>query len=208
MRPHGWIPTIIEQTHRGEREWNIYSRLLKDRIIFLGLPISDELANVIIAQLLFLESEDPEKEIAIYINSPGGYLSAGLAIYDTMQYIRSPITTICVGQASSMAAVLLAAGDPGKRCSLPHSRMMLHQPLGAITGQATDIDIEAKEILKLKAQLTSILAEHTKQDPERIKHDTDRNFYMGADEAKDYGLIDQVIRRKEIEPDAAEGEGA
>ena len=198
MRPQGWIPTIIEQTHRGEREWNIYSRLLRDRIIFLGMPISDELANVIIAQLLFLESEDPEKEIALYINSPGGYLSAGLAIYDTMRYIRSPISTICVGQASSMAAVLLAAGAEGKRYSLPHSRMMLHQPLGALTGQATDIDIEAKEILKLKAQLTAILAHHTRQDEAQIKHDTDRNFYMGADEAKDYGLIDEVIRRSQV----------
>ena len=200
MRPQNWIPTVIEQTHRGEREWNIYSRLLRDRIIFLGLPIGDELANIIIAQLLFLESEDPEKEIAIYINSPGGYLSAGLAIYDTMQYIRCPITTICVGQAASMAAVLLAAGNPGKRFSLPHSRMMLHQPLGAFSGQATDIDIEAREILTLKEQLTGILAQHTGQDPARIKQDTDRNFYMGAEQAREYGLIDEVIRRREDSP--------
>ena len=199
-RPRGWIPTVIEQTHRGEREWNIYSRLLRDRIIFLGMPIGDELANVIIAQLLFLESEDPEKEIAIYVNSPGGYLSAGLAIYDTMQYIRCPITTICVGQAASMAAVLLAAGDPGKRFSLPHSRMMLHQPLGNFSGQATDIDIEAREILTLKDQLTQILAKHTGQDPDRIKKDTDRNFYMGAEDARTYGLIDEVIRRREDSP--------
>lgn len=199
MRAVDWIPTVIEQTHRGEREWNIYSRLLRDRIIFLGMPIGDELANVVIAQLLFLESEDPTKEIALYINSPGGYLSAGLAIYDTMEYIRCPITTICVGQASSMAAVLLAAGTPGKRFSLPHSRMMIHQPLGAFSGQATDIDIEAREILTLKDQLTQILARHTNQPPERVKEDTDRNYYMGAEDAKRYGLIDEVIRRRKAE---------
>ncbi len=194
-----WIPTVIEQTHRGEREWSIFSRLLKDRIIFLGFPIEDSLANVIIAQLLFLESEEPEKDISIYINSPGGSVTAGLAIYDTMQYIRSPITTLCVGQASSMAALLLAAGTPGRRCALPHSRMLLHQPLGGFSGQATDIDIQAKEILYIKGKMTELLAKHTNHKQDRIREDTDRDYYMGAEEAKDYGLIDQVITRKELE---------
>ena len=194
-----WIPTVIEQTHRGEREWSIFSRLLKDRIIFLGFPIEDSLANVIIAQLLFLESEEPEKDISIYINSPGGSVTAGLAIYDTMQYIRSPITTLCVGQASSMAALLLAAGTPGRRCALPHSRMLLHQPLGGFSGQATDIDIQAQEILYIKGKMTELLAKHTNHKQDRIREDTDRDYYMGAEEAKDYGLIDQVITRKELE---------
>ena len=203
MRPVNWIPTVIEQTHRGEREWNIYSRLLRDRIIFIGMPITDELANVVVAQLLFLESEDPEKDISIYINSPGGYLNAGLAIYDTMQFIRSPIATICVGQASSMAAVLLAAGEKGKRFSLPHSRMMLHQPLGGFSGQATDIDIEARELIKVKEQLTAILAEHTGRKPTTVRKDTDRNLYMSAEEARDYGLIDEVIDRRTLESDKA-----
>ncbi len=195
-----WIPTVIEQTHRGEREWNIYSRLLRDRIIFLGMPIGDELANVIIAQLLFLESEEPEREISIYVNTPGGYLSSGLAIYDTMQYIRCPLTTICVGQAASMGAVLLAAGDKGRRFSLPHSRMMMHQPLGAFSGQASDIDIEARELLTQKKQLTAILAHHTGQDPEKVRYDTDRNYYMGPEEALEYGLIDEIIQKRREDP--------
>jgi len=198
-----WIPTVIEQTHRGEREWSIFSRLLKDRIIFLGFPIEDSLANVIIAQLLFLESEEPEKDISIYINSPGGSVTAGLAIYDTMQYIRSPITTLCVGQASSMAALLLAAGTHGRRCALPHSRMLLHQPLGGLSGQATDIDIQAQEILYIKGKMTELLAKHTNHKQDRIREDTDRDYYMSAEDAKKYGLIDQVITRKELEIAAA-----
>jgi ATP-dependent Clp protease protease subunit len=190
-----WVPTVIEQTHRGEREWGIFSRLLKDRIIFLGFGIDDALANVVIAQLLFLESEDPDKEVSIYINSPGGSVTAGLAIYDTMQYIRCPITTLCIGQAASMAAVLLAAGSKGRRFALPHSRMLLHQPLGGFSGQATDIDIQAREILFIKSKLNSILATHAAQPLERISRDTDRDFYMGAEDAKTYGLIDEVITR-------------
>ena len=193
-----WVPTVIEQTHRGEREWGIFSRLLKDRIIFLGSEISDTLANVIIAQLLFLESEDPEKEIHLYINSPGGGVNAGLAIYDTMQYIRCPISTICIGQAASMAAVLMAAGTKGKRFSLPHSRMLLHQPLGGFSGQATDIDIQAKELLFIKKQLINIIAEHTNQPYDTIREDTDRDFYLGPEAAQEYGLIDEVIKRKDL----------
>ena len=193
-----WVPTVIEQTHRGEREWGIFSRLLKDRIIFLGSEISDTLANVIIAQLLFLESEDPEKEIHLYINSPGGGVNAGLAIFDTMQYIRCPISTICIGQAASMAAVLMAAGTKGKRFSLPHSRMLLHQPLGGFSGQATDIDIQAKELLFIKKQLINIIAEHTNQPYDTIREDTDRDFYLGPEAAKEYGLIDEVIKRKDL----------
>ena len=192
-----WIPTVIEQTHRGEREWGIFSRLLKDRIIFLGFPIEDQLANVIIAQLLFLESEDSEKDVSIYINSPGGSVSAGLAIYDTMQYIRCPITTLCVGQASSMAALLLAAGDKGNRYALPHSRVLIHQPLGGFSGQATDIDIQAKEILYVKGKMSELMAKHTGQDPTTVRKDTDRDYYMSADAAKDYGIIDHVVTRKE-----------
>jgi len=192
-----WIPTVIEQTHRGEREWGIFSRLLKDRIIFLGFPIEDQLANVIIAQLLFLESEDSEKDVSIYINSPGGSVSAGLAIYDTMQYIRCPITTLCVGQASSMAALLLAAGDKGNRYALPHSRVLIHQPLGGFSGQATDIDIQAKEILYVKGKMSELMAKHTGQDPTTVRNDTDRDYYMSADAAKDYGIIDHVVTRKE-----------
>jgi ATP-dependent Clp protease protease subunit len=192
-----WVPTVIEQTHRGEREWGIFSRLLKDRIIFLGFPIEDSIANVVIAQLLFLESEDPDKEISLYINSPGGSVTAGLAIYDTMQYIRCPITTICIGQAASMAAILLASGSKGRRFALPHSRMLIHQPLGGFSGQAQDIDIQAKEILFLKSKLTEVLARHTGQDADRIHQDTDRDYYLGPDEAKAYGLIDEVIARKD-----------
>ncbi|MBM4386833.1 MAG: ATP-dependent Clp protease proteolytic subunit [Deltaproteobacteria bacterium] len=191
-----WIPTVIEQTYRGEREWTIFSRLLKDRIIFVGFPIDDALANVIIAQLLFLESEDPDKEVSLYINTPGGSVSAGLAIYDTMQYIKCPISTICIGQGASMGAILLAAGTKGRRFSLPHSRIILHQPLGAFSGQATDIDIQAKEMLLIKDQLNQILSTHTGQQIEKVKKDIDREFFLGPEEAKAYGLIDEVIVRK------------
>ena len=194
----GFIPYVIEQTHRGERGWDIFSRLLKDRIIFLGTPVADEVANSIIAQLLFLESEDPEKEISLYINSPGGSVTAGLAIYDTMQYVRPPITTICMGQAASMGAVLLTAGAEGRRYALPHSRILIHQPLmrGGIGGQATDIEIQAREILRLREKLNDILVHHTGQTPERIQKDTDRDYYMSAIEAKEYGLIDHVIEER------------
>lgn len=194
-----WIPTVIEQTHRGEREWGIFSRLLKERIIFLGGPIEDQHANVIIAQLLFLESEDPDKDIYLYINSPGGAVTAGLAIYDTMQYIKCRISTICIGQAASMSAILLAAGTPGRRFSLPHSRILLHQVLGGIGGQATDIDIAAREIIYLKEKIIDIIAVHTGQTPAKIREDTDREFYLGAEGACEYGLIDKVITRKELE---------
>jgi ATP-dependent Clp protease protease subunit len=190
------VPTVIEQTHRGEREWGLFSRLLKDRIIFLGGEISDIAANVIIAQLLFLESEDPEKEIHIYINSPGGSVTAGLAIYDTMQFVGSPISTICIGQASSMAAVLLAAGAKGQRYALPHSRMLLHQPLGNLGGQATDIDIAAREILFVKSQILSVLSDVTGQPVEKLREDTDRDFFLRPDQAVEYGLIDKIISRK------------
>ena len=190
------IPTVIEQTHRGEREWSLFSRLLKDRIIFLGGEISDLVANVIIAQLLFLESEDPEKEIHLYINSPGGSITAGLAIYDTMQFIGCPISTICIGQAASMGAVLLGAGTKGSRFALPHSRMLLHQPLGNLGGQATDIDIAAKEILLVKRQILEVLSETTGQTEEKLREDTDRDFFLRPDEAVAYGLIDKIISRK------------
>jgi ATP-dependent Clp protease protease subunit len=191
-----FIPNVVEQTHRGERGWDIFSRLLKDRIVFLGTPVNDFVANSIIAQLLFLESEDPEKEISLYINSPGGSVTAGLAIYDTMQYIRPPISTICLGQAASMGAVLLAAGAPGRRMSLPNSRILIHQPLmGGLSGQATDIDIQAREILKLRDVLNGILHKHTGQSLERLTRDTDRDYFMSAAEAKEYGLIDQVFDR-------------
>lgn len=193
------IPTVIESTPRGEREWGIYSRLLRDRIIFLGSEINDGLANSIIAQLLVLESEDPKKEISLYINSPGGSVTAGLAIYDTMQYINAPVSTICIGQAYSMAAVLLCAGAQERRCILPHGRVMLHQPLGGFSGQATDIDIQAREMLRIKQMLNEIVARHTKQPIEKVKDDTDRDYYMGADEACEYGLIDVVVRREEAE---------
>lgn len=191
-----FIPNVVEQTHRGERGWDIFSRLLKDRIVFLGTPVNDFVANSIIAQLLFLESEDPEKEISLYINSPGGSVTAGLAIYDTMQYVRPPIATICLGQAASMGAVLLAAGHPGRRMSLPNSRIMVHQPLmGGLSGQATDIDIQAREILKLRDVLNGILHKHTGQALDRIERDTDRDYFMSAADAKEYGLIDQVFDR-------------
>ena len=190
------IPTVIEQTHRGEREWGLFSRLLKDRIIFLGSPIDDTVANIVIAQLLFLESEDPEKEINLYINSPGGSITAGLAIYDTMQFIGCDISAICIGQAASMAAVLLAAATRGKRFALPHARILLHQPLGNLGGQATDIDIAAREILFLKSQLLDILSKHTGQTRDRIRSDTDREFFLRPDDAVEYGLLDQIVARK------------
>ncbi|SNR74937.1 ATP-dependent Clp endopeptidase proteolytic subunit ClpP [Desulfurobacterium atlanticum] len=190
------IPMVIEQTGRGERAYDIYSRLLKDRIIFLGTPIDDNIANLIIAQLLFLEAEDPEKDIYLYINSPGGVVTSGLAIYDTMQYIKPDVCTICLGQAASMGAVLLAAGAPGKRFALPHSRIMIHQPLGGFQGQAKDIEIHAKEILKLKKMLNEILSQHTGQSVRKIEKDTDRDFFMSAEEAREYGLIDKVLYKR------------
>lgn len=190
------LPVIIEQTHRGERQWDLFSRLLKDRIIFLGDAIYDVNANVIIGQLLFLESDDPEKDIHIYINCPGGSVNAGLAVYDTMQYVRCPISTICVGQASNMAAILMAAGTPGKRYALPHSRFLMHQPLGGFSGQATDVDIAAKELMFIKQQLNEIVAKHTGQPVERVAEDTDRDFYLGPEAAKEYGIIDEVLSRK------------
>ena len=189
------IPMVIEQTTRGERSYDIYSRLLKDRIIFLGAPIDDVFANVVIAQLLFLEAEDPEKDINLYINSPGGSVTAGLGIYDTMQYVKSPITTICLGQAASMGALLLCAGTKGKRYALPNARVMIHQPMGGFQGQATEIDIHAREILKIRERLNDILMSHSGQSLEKIERDTERDYFMSAEETKDYGLIDEVISR-------------
>jgi ATP-dependent Clp protease protease subunit len=194
--PYIPMPYVVEQTHRGERSYDIYSRLLKDRIVFLGTPIDDDVANVVIAQLLFLESEDPDKDISLYINSPGGSVTSGLAIYDTMQYVKPQVSTICLGQAASMGAFLLAGGAAGKRFAVPNARIMIHQPLGGFQGQATDIEIQAKEILRLKARLNEILAKHTRQPIERIEKDTDRDYFMGAGEAKEYGLIDDVIVHK------------
>lgn len=191
------VPIVIEQTSRGERAYDIYSRLLKDRIIFLGTVITDDVANLLIAQMLFLESEDPSREINFYINSPGGSVTAGLAIYDTMQYIKPGITTVCIGQAASMAALLLAAGDPKKRYSLPNSRIMIHQPMGGSQGQASDIAIQAKEILRLKDTLNEILARHTGRPIDVIQRDTDRDFFMSGQEAKEYGIVDHVIRNRE-----------
>ncbi|EGL84093.1 ATP-dependent Clp protease proteolytic subunit [Caldalkalibacillus thermarum TA2.A1] len=189
------IPTVIEQTNRGERAYDIYSRLLKDRIIFLGTPIDDQVANAVVAQLLFLAAEDPEKDISLYINSPGGSITAGMAIYDTMQYIKPKVSTICIGLAASMGAFLLAAGEKGKRFALPNSEVMIHQPLGGTQGQASDIEIHAKRILKMRDRLNKILAERTGQPLERIERDTDRDHFMSAEEAKAYGLIDEVITR-------------
>lgn len=189
------IPMVIESTNRGERAYDIYSRLLKDRIIFLGAPIDDVFSNLIIAQLLFLEAEDPEKDINLYINSPGGSVTAGMGIYDTMQYVKPPITTICLGQAASMGALLLAAGTKGKRYALPNARVMIHQPMGGFQGQATEIDIHAREILKIRERLNQIMAEHTGQSLEKISQDTERDYFMSGTEAKDYGLIDEVIVR-------------
>ncbi|MBW2006058.1 MAG: ATP-dependent Clp endopeptidase proteolytic subunit ClpP [Deltaproteobacteria bacterium] len=192
------IPMVVEQTSRGERAYDIYSRLLKDRIIFMGEQVTDDMANIIIAQFLFLESEDPDKDINLYINSPGGSITAGLAIYDTMQYVKSDITTICTGQASSMAALLLAAGSKGKRFALPHSRIMIHQPMGATQGQATDIDIQAREIIRLKGALNEILALHTGQDKKKVGSDSERDFFMSGQEALEYGIVDRVITKREM----------
>ncbi|OGQ08881.1 MAG: ATP-dependent Clp endopeptidase, proteolytic subunit ClpP [Deltaproteobacteria bacterium RIFCSPLOWO2_12_FULL_40_28] len=194
IAPHSnLIPMVIENTHRGERAYDIYSRLLKDRIIFIGTGIDDNLANLIIAQLLFLESDDPEKDIFMYIHSPGGSVTAGLAIYDTMQYIRPDVATFCLGQAASMGALLLAAGAIGKRYCLPHARIMIHQPMGGVQGQATDIDIQAREILRLKEELNQILVKHTKQLTKKIQNDTERDYFMSGPEAKEYGIIDEVV---------------
>ncbi len=190
------IPIVVEQTSRGERAYDIYSRLLKDRIIFIGTPIDDYVANLVIAQLLFLEAEDPDKDIHIYLNSPGGLVTAGLAIYDTMQYIKPKISTLCMGQAASMAAVLLAAGEPGKRFALPHSRILIHQLMGGVQGQATDIAIHSKEILRMKDEINQILAYHTKQPLEKVEKDSERDFFMNGQQAKEYGLIDEVIYKK------------
>jgi ATP-dependent Clp protease, protease subunit len=190
------IPMVVEQTHRGERAYDIFSRLLKERIIFLSAPIDDDVANLIVAQLLYLESEDPDKEVSFYINSPGGSVYSGLAIYDTMQHIRPQISTFCIGMAASAAAVLLAAGEKGKRFALPHSRILIHQPLGGFKGQATDIDIQAREILTLREEINKILARHTKQPIEKIKKDTDRDYYMSPEEAKEYGIIDTIVLKQ------------
>lgn len=187
------VPMVIETTGRSERAYDIYSRLLKDRVIFIGTPIDDMVANLIIAQLLFLQMEDPEKDISVYINTPGGSVTSGLAVYDTIQFVKPDVNTYCVGQASSMGAVLLAAGRPGKRYALPHARIMIHQPWGGVQGQATDISIQAQEILKLRARLEEILAKHTKQPLEKIQKDTDRDFFMSSEEAKAYGIVDEVI---------------
>ena len=188
-----FIPMVVEQTGRGERAYDIYSRLLKDRIVFLGSVITDDVSNLITAQLLFLESEDPERDIFFYINSPGGSVTSGLAIYDTMQYIRPQISTVCVGQAASMGAILLAAGTKGKRFSLPHSRIMIHQPLGGFQGQATDVDIQAREILRMREELNNILMKHTGQGLKKIEKDTDRDMFMSGRQAQEYGLVDEVI---------------
>ena len=187
------VPMVIEQTHRGERAYDIYSRLLKDRIVFIGSPITDDLANVIIAQLLFLESEDPDKDIHLYINCPGGVVTAGLAIYDTLQYVRPDVSTLCMGQAASMGAVLLSSGAKGKRFALPHSRMMIHQPMGGFQGQAADIAIHAKEIVRMREKINELLARHTGQDLAKIQADTDRDFFMSCEDAKAYGIIDEVV---------------
>jgi ATP-dependent Clp protease protease subunit len=189
---------VIEQTSRGERAYDIYSRLLKDRIIFLGTAIDDNVANTVIAQLLFLEADDPDKDIYLYVNSPGGVVTAGLAIYDTMNYIKCPVSTICIGQAASMGALLLASGTKGKRFSLPHARIMIHQPMGGFQGQATDIEIHAREILNMKDTLNKILANHTGQQLDKIRTDTDRDFFMSGDDAKTYGIVDEVITKKQL----------
>jgi ATP-dependent Clp protease protease subunit len=196
------VPIVVDQDHRGERAYDIYSRLLRDRIVFLGTEIHDDIANLIIAQILFLESEDPDKEIQLYVNSPGGSVTAGLAIYDTMQYVRSDVVTICLGQAASMAALLLAAGAAGKRQALPNSRVMLHQPWGGFQGQASDVDVQAREILKLRERMNRILASHTNQSVELIEKDTERDYYMSGEEALAYGVIDRVVVRHEISSDS------
>ncbi len=189
------VPIVVEQTGRGERSYDIYSRLLKDRIVFLGGPIDDHISNLIVAQLLFLEAEDPDKDIHLYINSPGGVVTSGMAIYDTMQYIKCPVSTICIGQAASMAAILLAGGEKGKRFSLKHARIMIHQPLGGFQGQATDIHIHAQEILRMKKRLNEILAEHSGQTLEKVEADTDRDYFMSSEDAKNYGIIDSAVTR-------------
>ncbi|MCJ7595277.1 MAG: ATP-dependent Clp endopeptidase proteolytic subunit ClpP [Desulfobacterales bacterium] len=193
------IPMVIEQSSRGERAYDIYSRLLKERIIFMGEQVIDGMANTVIAQMLFLESEDPDKDINVYINSPGGSVTAGLAIYDTMQYIKPDVATICMGQAASMAALLLAAGKKGKRYALPHARVMIHQPLGGVQGQATDIDIQAKEIVKIKELIQKILSKHTGQSIDRVRQDTERDFFMDPEEARKYGIIDKIIVEREMQ---------
>ncbi len=192
------VPTVIEQTHRGERGWDIFSRLLKDRIIFLGNSINDDVANTVIAQMLFLESEDPDKDIMLYVNSPGGLVTSGLAIYDTMQHVKCGVSTICMGQAASMGAILLAAGSPKKRFALPHARILIHQPLGGFSGQASDIDIQAQEILRTRERLNHILSRHTGQELEKVRKDTDRDYYMSAEEAKTYGLVDDILQPKNL----------
>jgi ATP-dependent Clp protease, protease subunit len=199
-----YIPTpyVIEQTHRGERMYDIHSRLLKDRIVMLGTEINDDVANIVVAQLLFLESEDPDKDINLYVNSPGGSVTAGMAIYDTMQYVRPAVSTICIGQAASMGALLLLAGAKGKRQALPNARIMIHQPMGGTQGQATDIEIQAREILRMKVKLNEIIARHTGQSLERVEKDTDRDYFMGATEARAYGIVDEVValNRKSLKP--------
>jgi len=204
-RPYGGIiyPHVVETTHRGERTWDIFSRLLKDRIVFLGSAVDDDVANIIIAQFLFLESEDPDKDIQLYINSPGGVVTAGLAIYDTMQYVRSPVSTICIGQAASMGALLLGAGEKGRRYALPHSRIMIHQPLGGARGQATDIEIQAREIRHMKDVITDMLVDATGKNREEIARDIERDFYLGAGQAKEYGLIDEIFDRSKVKIGAA-----
>jgi ATP-dependent Clp protease protease subunit len=193
------IPTVVEQTHRGERGWDIYSRLLKDRIVFLGTPIDDLVANTVIAQLLFLESEEPDKDVMLYINSPGGLVTSGLAIYDTIQLIRCDVSTICMGQASSMGSFLLAGGTKGKRFALPSSRILIHQPLGGFQGQATDIDIHAREILKTRDRLIELYSKHTGQPEERVRRDMERDYFMGAPEAKEYGIVDEILTKRKPE---------
>ncbi|WP_207891940.1 ATP-dependent Clp endopeptidase proteolytic subunit ClpP [Thiogranum longum] len=202
------VPMVIEQTARGERSYDIYSRLLKERVVFVVGPVEDYMANVIVAQLLFLESENPDKDVHLYINSPGGSVTAGLAIYDTMQFIKADVSTMCIGQAASMGAVLLAGGAKGKRFCLPHSRMMIHQPLGGFQGQATDIDIHAKEILLVRERLNTILSNHTGQPMEKIQNDTDRDNFLGAQDAKDYGLIDEILSSRKETAGAEESSDA
>ena len=194
------VPMVVEQTSRGERAYDIYSRLLKDRIVFIGSPIDDDVANLVIAQLLFLEAEDPDKDINLYINSPGGIVTSGMAIYDTMQFIKPPVAAVCIGQAASMAALLLAGGAHGKRTALPNARILIHQPMGGTHGQATDIKIQAEEILRMREHLNGILARHTGQPLERIAADTERDYYMSADQAKTYGIIDQVVAKRSASP--------
>jgi len=201
------IPIVVEQTQRGERAYDIFSRLLKERIIFIGSQIDDDIANLIIAQLLFLESEDPDKEINIYLNTPGGVITAGMAIYDTMRFIQAPISTLCMGQAASMGALLLAAGERGKRFALPNSRIIIHQPIGGVQGQATDINIHAREIIRVRQELNRILSELTGQELSRIERDTERDFIMNSPEAREYGIIDEVVEKRKSIRTAPEGEG-